>query len=128
LAGEKAARNETKAWVTHEWLHFIRSLPENLEQSKAESLDRQYGFSLSGNSEIRFAWLYYRLNRGDASVIPSAKAFLGAVGRRKFVLPLYKAMMKQDAMKESAKSIYAQYRMAYHAVTRQSIDEIMNKP
>jgi aminopeptidase N len=128
LAGEKAARNETKAWVTHEWLHFIRSLPENLEQSKAELLDRQYGFSLSGNSEIRFAWLYYRLNRGDASVIPSAKAFLGAVGRRKFVLPLYKAMMKQDAMKESAKSIYAQYRMAYHAVTRQSIDEIMNKP
>ena len=128
LAGEKAARTETKTWVTHEWLHFIRSLPENLEQAKAESLDKQYGFSQSGNSEIRFAWLNYRLNRGDATVIPSADAFLGAVGRRKFVLPLYKAMMKQDAMKETAKSIYAKHRSGYHAVTRQSIDEIMEKP
>ena len=128
LAGEKAARTETKTWVTHEWLHFIRSLPENLEQAKAESLNKQYGFSQSGNSEIRFAWLNYRLNRGDATVIPSADAFLGAVGRRKFVLPLYKAMMKQDAMKETAKSIYAKHRSGYHAVTRQSIDEIMEKP
>ena len=128
LAGEKAARTETKTWVTHEWLHFTRSLPENLEQAKAESLNKQYGFSQSGNSEIRFAWLNYRLNRGDATVIPSADAFLGAVGRRKFVLPLYKAMMKQDAMKETAKSIYAKHRSGYHAVTRQSIDEIMEKP
>jgi leukotriene-A4 hydrolase len=128
LGGEKAARNETKTWVTHEWLHFIRSLPENLEQAKAESLDNQYGFSQSGNSEIRFAWLNYRLNRGDATVIPSADAFLGAVGRRKFVLPLYKAMMKQDTIKETAKSIYAKHRSGYHAVTRQSIDEIIEKP
>jgi hypothetical protein len=128
LAGEKAARNETKTWVTHEWLHFIRSLPETLEQSKAELLDRQYDFSKSGNSEIRFAWLNYRLNRGDASVIPSADSFLGEVGRRKFVLPLYKAMLKQDAMIASAKSIYAKHRSGYHAVTRQSIDELMQKP
>jgi leukotriene-A4 hydrolase len=125
LAGEKAARNETQTWVTHEWLHFIRSLPETLDQSKAESLNKQYGFSQSGNSEIRFAWLSYRLNRGDATVISSADAFLGAVGRRKFVLPLYKAMMKQESMKDSAKSIYAKYRSGYHAVTRQSIDEII---
>jgi len=128
LAGEKAARNETKLWVTHEWLHFIRSLPENLDQLKAASLDKQYGFSQSGNSEIRFAWLNYRLNRGDMSVISSVDAFLGAVGRRKFVLPLYKAMMKQAAMQETAKSIYAKHRDAYHAVTRQSVDEVMGRP
>ncbi len=128
LAGEKSARNETKLWVTHEWLHFIRTLPQNLEQSKAESLDRQYGFSQSGNSEIRFAWLHYRLNVGDLSVMASADAFLGSVGRRKFVLPLYKAMLKQDAMKETAKSIYSKHRKGYHAVTQQSIDEIIAKP
>jgi leukotriene-A4 hydrolase len=128
LGGEKAAGNETKSWVTHEWLHFIRSLPESLDQTKAESLDKQFGFSQSGNSEIRFAWLNYRLNRGDSKVIPSTDAFLGAVGRRKFVLPLYKVMMKQESMKEMAKSIYAKHRNSYHAVTRQSIDELMEKP
>ena len=52
--------------------------------------------------------------------------FLTSQGRRKFVLPLYKALMEQGSWGEAiARRVYARARPGYHAVTTGSVDEVM---
>ena len=116
----------TKDWSTHEWLHFIRSLNPSMEQSLADQLNRDFGLSKHGNSEIRFAWLMSRITAGDTSLIQDVDQFLGSVGRRKFVLPLYRAMSRKPELYPTANNIYKSHRSGYHAVTRQSVDELFN--
>jgi hypothetical protein len=53
--------------------------------------------------------------------------FLSNVGRRKFVLPLYKMMVKTPRLLEHAKALYAANREGYHPVTMQSVDEVFEK-
>ena len=50
--------------------------------------------------------------------------FLNSVGRRKFLMPLYKAMIN-TGQGELAKSIYAKARPGYHYVAQNSLDELV---
>jgi Ca2+-binding EF-hand superfamily protein len=111
-------------WTTHEWLQFIRHLPKTLSQEQMNELDATFGFTQSGNSEIQFAWFIAVIpNQYVASDIALEK-FLLKVGRRKFVLPLYSAMLKEDRLSAKAKEIYSVARSGYHAVTVQTLDEL----
>src|SRR5690606_23272538 len=58
LSGQKpAARLTTKGWSPHEWLHFLRALPADLDGEKMAQLDKAFGLTKSGNSEIVSEWL-----------------------------------------------------------------------
>jgi len=116
----------TDAWSTHEWLHFIRSLPADLNQDKARKLDNSFGFSQSGNSEIIAAWLETSIGNGYYKEIKDElENFLVSVGRRKFLTPLYKAL-KTNGDLALAQSIYKKARPNYHAVSTQTMDALLN--
>lgn len=132
IAAEKAVslqlpvKEETKNWSSHEWTYFLRSLPEDkLNAAIMSALDDAYHFSQASNNEILFVWLMHSVKIGYADAFPSVDKFLNTVGRRKFVKPLYEAMMKNPATVEMAKEIYAKSREGYHAVTYQTIDKIV---
>ncbi|MCL4145876.1 UNVERIFIED_CONTAM: hypothetical protein GTU68_028907, partial [Idotea baltica] len=57
-------KSGTDQWSTHEWLHFIRALPTDLDLDKARKIDNVFGFSKSGNSEIIAAWLETSIGNG----------------------------------------------------------------
>src|SRR5208283_565306 len=48
---------QTGAWVTQEWLHFLRGLPEKLDATQMSRLDSQFHFTASHNDEILQQWL-----------------------------------------------------------------------
>jgi hypothetical protein len=50
--------------------------------------------------------------------------FLIAVGRRKFLMPLYRAM-KEKGEGELACGIYAKARPNYHPISYNSVDELL---
>ena len=56
-AGTAAASLATQGWSTHEWLHFLRTLPEPLPAERMADLDQTFKLSDSGNSEVLAAWL-----------------------------------------------------------------------
>jgi hypothetical protein len=59
--------------------------------------------------------------------MPVAEAFLARVGRRKFVLPLFEVLIKENEWGQSiARRIYAETRGGYHSVTQGSVDEVVN--
>ncbi|MFN8397157.1 MAG: M1 family metallopeptidase [Bacteroidia bacterium] len=115
----------TKEWSTHEWLRFIRQLPEDMSVAKMGELDKAFGFTSSHNSEILGAWFEHVIRRKYTAGYSALENFLVHVGRRKFVRPLFKAMVSTEGQLEMAKRIYAKARPNYHSVTQNTIDEML---
>ena len=113
-------------WNTAERIRFLGALPRRLPAARLGELDRAFRLSDSGNSEVLFAWLKLAIaNRFDPA-LPAAERFLTTMGRRKFVLPLFEALIGQGEWgRPAAQRIYARARPTYHAVTRGSVDTAM---
>lgn len=124
-AGTAAALLATHNWSTHEWLHFLRSLPDKLTAAQMVDLDRTFRLTQSSNSEIAFQWFRAAIrNRYEPAMIPIER-YLTNIGRRKLVLPLYRDLMATDWGKPVAARIYSMARSGYHAVTRESVDAVI---
>lgn len=122
-----------KDWSTHEWLHFIRNMPAGTNAAWMAALDKSFGLSQSGNSEIQCAWYTQALRNEYEAAYPAIETFLIDVGRRKFLSPLYEQMVQNEARTPGseggmklAKKIYSQARNNYHPISYNSIDKILN--
>lgn len=119
---------DTLNWSTQEWMHFIRQIPiHNRPEHFIRDLDYAYGFSKSGNAEIKAEWFIKAIKNDYHIVRPYLEAFLVEVGRRKFLEPIYEALANQSASDLAfAKYVYKKSRKNYHAVAYQTIDEILD--
>ncbi|HEX6133101.1 MAG TPA: M1 family metallopeptidase [Longimicrobiales bacterium] len=118
---------DTGDWSTHEWLRFLRALPDTLSAGQLEALDGAFGFTKSGNSEILFAWLRIAIRNRYEPALPALEQFLTTQGRRKFIAPLYEDLAATDWGAPLARSIYARARPTYHAVTANTVDQILDR-
>lgn len=125
--GVNVSELNTNNYSAFEWLRFLALLPKKIDAKKMQSLDEQFHFTKSGNSEILFAWLEKCIASDYKSAYPALKDFLNHIGRRKFVKPLFLAMVKTDAGKKMAEDIYSTARENYHSITQETIDEIMER-
>ena len=123
--GQFARELETENWMTPEWLHFVRLLPDTMEFAQMQELDKAYGFTTIGNSEIQAAWFEKVIPNNYEASDAASKKFLIEVGRRKFLVPIYKAILKSAAGKERAEAIYQEARPNYHAVSRETLDKLL---
>lgn len=114
-------------WSTQEWLRFLDGLPDDLDHARLAQLDQRFKLTGTGNAEVAFLWYVKAIRAGYAPIRPSLSAFLKAIGRRKFVLPLFQELAKRgDAELAYARSVYAQARPGYHPITRASVDPVVN--
>ena len=114
-------------WSSHEWLHFLRSLPSTLTIEQMGILDKEFGFTKSRNSEILFEWLSLSIHHKYLQAYDALEYFLVHTGRRKFVLPLYKSLVKNPEGKDFANRVFANAKGNYHSVTRQSVEGLFKK-
>ena len=122
----KAEKLITKNWSTHEWIRFIRKLPATLHMNKMIELDNAFSFTQSKNAEIQFAWFMQAIQHDYAKADDAIISFLSSIGRRKFVLPLYKALFSNSRTAQLAKDTYVKLKTGYHSVTQQSVDEVFS--
>ncbi|MEE8277323.1 MAG: M1 family metallopeptidase [Thermoanaerobaculia bacterium] len=123
--GAPARDLATGAWTTHEWLHFLRSLPKEVDAAGMSELDHAFRLSESGNAEILCAWLTEAVRKGYRPAYPALERFLTSVGRRKFLKPLYTELAKTAEGLAWARKVYAEARPGYHAISTGTIDEIL---
>ncbi len=90
-----------------------------------DELDNTFHFSKSGNAEIQAAWLEQCARNGYTKAFGTLEGFLTTVGRRKFLVPLYQALLTSDKGREAAMEIYAKARPNYHSVSVRTIDEML---
>jgi leukotriene A-4 hydrolase/aminopeptidase len=123
--GDKKAKDlKTADWTAHEWQYFITNLPRELSMEQLKALDKAYNLTQSDNSEIQADWYELALVNDYKPAYDAVEQFLTRVGRRKFLTPLYSAMMnagKQDM----AKRIYQKARPNYHTIARGTLDKVV---
>jgi hypothetical protein len=125
-AGGPASAAPFAGWTTSERLRFLTRLPKTLPKARLDELDRAFALSGTRNSEILFVWLRLALRNRYDPAVPAADRFLTSMGRRKFVLPLFQALIEQGAWgRPIATRIYARARPTYHPVTSTSVDKLM---
>ena len=110
---------------TDEKLYFIRTLPSDIHIPEMELIDQEFNFTTSGNAEIESEWFTLSAQKGYKAAYGNMQNFLVSVGRRKFILPIYKALIKTPEGKKLAKEIYKQARPNYHSVAYHTVDELL---
>lgn len=113
-------------WSTHEWLRFVRGLPDSLSISQMNNLDKSFGLTNTGNSEIFDVWAIHIIANRYKAGYGQMEEFLIKTGRRKFLMPLYREFVKTPEGTEMAREIYKKARPNYHFVARSSIDELLD--
>lgn len=123
--GNLPDRSVAKDWSTHEWLHFLKNLPDPMSQTQMEELDQFGQFTQSSNAEIITVWGVLAIRNNYRKAWPLIETFLINTGRRKFLMPLYAEFTKTSEGKAKATEIYRQARPNYHFVATSSIDKLL---
>ena len=122
LAADKLGAGD---WSTQEWIRFLQALPQKLPGERMTELDQKFGLTGRGNSEIAHQWLLIAIRNQYAPADERLKSYLSTIGRRKLVLPLYKALLATPAGRQQAEAIYATARPGYHPITVESVDRLL---
>jgi aminopeptidase N len=118
--------DKPKKWTTHEWLQFLRKLPRNLSLEKTNKLDKTFHFTNTKNSEIAFEWFMLSIGNKYTTINASLENFLLHVGRKKFVVPLYKQLIKNGNY-ALASNIFEKAKLNYHPATTRAVSELFIK-
>jgi len=112
------------SWSYQERYRFISNFSQSVNAAPMQSLDASFQISSTGNNEVLFAWLEQAIKKNYTPAYDELEKFLTSVGRRKFVAPLFEAMIATN-QRDLAKAIYAKARPGYHAVTVGTVDGIV---
>ncbi len=113
--------NKRSDYSVQEWLTFIRHLPSDIDNEKMKILDKNLAFSEWTNAEIQFEWFMKSISSNYSPAYPYLKSFLEKIGRRKFILPLYEALYKNENTRKKGLDWFNEFKKNYHAVSSNSI-------
>lgn len=125
-AEQRVDRSLTRDWSTHEWLHFLKNLPDTLSPVQMKAIDNFGNFTQSGNAEIIAAWGVIAIRNNYEPMYSRIETFLINTGRRKFLSPLYNELVKTPDGRIRAKKIYEKARPNYHFVATSTFDRLLN--
>lgn len=114
-----------KDWTTHEWVHFLQSLPKRLSVERMSALDSALGLTNRGNAEVAEQWLVIAIRNAYAPADARLENFLTTIGRRKFLMPLYGELNKTPAGATRAREIFAKARPFYHPISSDSVAKLL---
>lgn len=117
----------TSDWTVHEWLYFINNLPKNISMKQLKTLDSAFNLTQSSNNEIAHAWLLLNIKRGNSEVNKRLESYMVEIGRRKLIVPLYKALLEKKRNHRFVKSIYIKARPGYHPLAQGTVDGLFEK-
>ena len=112
-------------WIYQERYRFLKSIPSSVSMAKLDELNTTFKISSTGNNEVLFAWLEQAVLKGHEASYDRLETFLINVGRRKFLTPLYEALLDTEQT-NMALSIYKKARPNYHSVATGTMDELLN--
>ncbi len=124
-AGTSPGNLTTASWVTQQWQHFLRNLPEPLDSARLTALDAAFHFTESGNAEIAVDWFQRAIAAGYRPAFPAIERFLVKVGRRKFIGPLYQSLSRTPEGLAFAREVYGKARPGYHPLAQLSLDQLL---
>ena len=104
-------------WSPQATVHFINSLPPELDQTQLDELDNSFGFSQTRNAEIGRSWFQQVAARRYLPAYPAMEEFLKSNGRVHLISPTYKALVNNGEDTALARDLFETARSQYHPLT-----------
>ncbi|MCP3169498.1 M1 family metallopeptidase [Myxococcus qinghaiensis] len=127
LRGTVPAKDAVKDWTPAEWQLFLEWLPSDTPRDVFRQLDERFELTKSRNSEVLVAWLVASLRAGWEPAVGRTEAFLGEVGRMKYLKPLYGVLCSSRELKGLARTLFKKYAERYHPIARQGVELILSR-
>ena len=125
-SGILPAKSITDAWSTQEWVRFLEAMPDALKPEQVRQLDDAYKLTGTPNGEIAQRWYPLAERSGYAEARAEMGAFLERVGRRKLIMPTYKALAETTGGLAFAQQVFAKAKPGYHPITTGSVQETLD--
>jgi leukotriene-A4 hydrolase len=84
----------TAGWAATEWQLVLELVPRPAEPATCRALDDAFHLTASTNYDVLVTWLTLALDAGDRAVLDRVEQVLGAVGRMKYLRPLYAGLVR----------------------------------
>ena len=127
LVGSIPESAKVASWSAVEWQLFLEWSPRSLTADQLRTLDERFHFSTAKNTEVHVAWLLLCLQCNFDAVLPQVDAFLGRVGRMKYLKPLFAALHSRPSTAARAKDLFARNSARLHPIARQVIAALLAK-
>jgi aminopeptidase N len=118
----------TAGWTTQERVHFLEGLPPTLPAARLAALDAALALTGTANAEVAQRWYPLAIRSAYAPPRAALTAFLERVGRRKLVMPIYRALAATPEGRAEAQRIFARARAGYHPITASSVAALLAAP
>ena len=112
------------SWSPEYWQLFLQAMPRTLPEADCAWLDENFQLTAQGNCEILSNWLIIAAASGYEPVFDRIGAFLGEVGRMKYLKPLYTTLHQNEKTRALAAEIFAAHAESYHPIARGGIERI----
>ncbi len=116
---------ETQGWITAQWLHFLKNMPQPRTAEQLTALDKAFAFSQTRNRAIRFEWLRIAAKNHYDGAVASMEEHLSTQGRRRYIIPVYKDLVASDWGRPIAERVFAAAKPTYHPLTARSIEQVL---
>jgi hypothetical protein len=102
-------------------------VPRPASPALCSALHEQFGLTASTNYEVLVTWLVLALSSGYHRVVPRAEEVLGAVGRMRFLRPLYFALASDERTRPIARRTFERFAAGYHPIARQVVESVLRE-
>jgi leukotriene-A4 hydrolase len=118
---------EARGWRPLEWQVYLARLARPAPRETVEALDAAFHLTEARNPDVLVAWLVPALSAGHAPAVARAEAFLGEVGRMKYLKPLYTALLARPQTRALAEACFSRYRARYHAIAAAGLETLLRR-
>ncbi|XP_028799464.1 leucine aminopeptidase [Neltuma alba] len=128
--GRIPKEDEVAEWQGQEWELYLENLPKSIDASQLAALDSRYRLSESKDYEVKVAFLQRAIAIGCRDYYNEVEKTLKAIGRMKYLRPLYTALVQGSGKEEDkvfAKRLFSEARELYHPIAQGVVESILAK-
>jgi leukotriene-A4 hydrolase len=114
-------------WRPLEWQVYLGRLARPTPLALVEALEQHFHLTAALNPDVLVAWLVPALSASHAPAVARTEAFLGEVGRMKYLKPLYAALLMRDATRPLAEACFQRFRERYHAIAVAGVEHLLRR-
>ncbi len=125
LGGVHPSTLDVEGFTPQAWRHFLGTLIQaRPARDVVHAVDQAFALSQGHNAEILAPWLRLEAQATSDAAIPRIEAFLGSVGRMKYLRPLYAELVASSWGRPIAERAYQAAKGKYHALVRAGLERL----
>jgi leukotriene-A4 hydrolase len=125
MVGGAPNKNSIANMTSKDIAYYLQSLPRKASIYKLDHLEAAFGFSKTPDPSVRTEWYKLTLPQKYKPSMETAGQFLSEVGRGRYILPIYRALMKTKPGSAIAQNAFEKNKLFYAPHVRNEIKGIV---